>query len=956
MKKVLSVGLAAMIISTNAIVAVQAETITDVYADLYGVRVQFGSNVSETEIGNLSLECDNIAVSATHSISGNVVTITPEDTLELEKVYTLKIADTEKSFRIKTLFFENFDSEENAVLDGEKIIGNAFGESKLFLGSGEGFIKDGTLAFTDSVFTVLPDFEDVIDEKEVNNLTFSADIKGYCKKSLNNKGTIINANVGLAQVLMNMNGSTADSANDSYTLKLGNGNINLGKTDSTGKYTSSGTMKYTSNQGKYGYSVLTNEGVELGNDFTYETESMQRNIAMRNVGGDVASIVDGEEYLSLNDANANKGFCSISADARTLAQIDNVRITYCTQRLKEPEEGEVKALSIDGDYDKLSVKFDRSLDGANDFSKVKVYADETSVDATFALNKDDDTILEIVPENYRAGVEYRIDIEKGFGTKFMQTAEGYTFTKTIEPLAIEVVNAELSLDGFLLEMNTNMSFVNDFSAIKVLENDVEITSHTSANGNTLVIVPSSLTLGNKYKVIIPEAFGDQNRYFKNEYAYEETLTKSDLNIEKISGGDGTLKIIFDDDISSVTDFSKIQVLRNSEPVAIESKAEKNVLNIKIADFTSDTEYDLLIERGLETSEKILNKNVLKAFSLDTVAKEDFEDDDIASGINASGQIVETEDGNHAQAMWKGTVYVSTPQAVAAEDVVFSYDMRYYTACFNTIGKKYNDVIPYTLLGYNLDSMGLVNGYRVYVQPAQCVLQELNNKNETNILISKYDNWVFGDAYLDEENSEFHFYETGDSFDAVPKSKLDEVGATVSQRDCPPTYRMKWVKNGADINIYRDDDLILSSQLADPKRTTGYLGINPASTEIMMIDNIEVKVFNIKDKTELDCVGMTASETGEKVSGSFKIKNYDSSDKPLKAVVAVYGDNDKMQKAKIFDFSEIEAGEIKNVDFEINDVSGVKKISLFMLDTTDFLNGGTMPNDIIRYGCYDFPNE
>ena len=266
MKKRLSVCIAASLVMQAAVMpAALANGVKDLYADSFGVRVTFSGGITDADIAGYELETNGKSVALTAEIDGNTVNFKANEELKINEIYTLKIAGETKQFKIKELFFEDFDGFSNGKIISDLSESNDYGKYTLKLGeTGEAFYKDGALAFTDAVFSIT-DLENKINS---GNVTVSADIEGYGKKYLNKKGSQMAANAGVVQVNMSTRGQNSDSANESYAVRWANAKGYIGKFDGSAKFTAAENKSYSSKSTKYDFSVLTNEAVTLGDDFT----------------------------------------------------------------------------------------------------------------------------------------------------------------------------------------------------------------------------------------------------------------------------------------------------------------------------------------------------------------------------------------------------------------------------------------------------------------------------------------------------------------------------------------------------------------------------------------------------------------------------------------------------------------------------------------------------------------
>lgn len=946
MKKRLSVYIAASLMMQTAVMpAALANGVKDFYADSFGVRVTFSEGITEADINGYELECGGKSVALTSEIDGDTVNFIPNEELKIDEVYTLKIAGQTKQFKIKNLFFEDFNGFENGKITSDTEETNDYGKYLLKLGEkGEAFYKDGALAFTDSVLSI-KDLENKINS---GNVTVSADVEGYGKKYLSNKGTVVKENAGLVQILMSTRGQNAENVSESYAVRWTNSRGYIGRIDGSAKFTAAENKVYLSETSKYDFSVLTNEDVTLGDDFTYAAESAKRNAAIRADGDKITAFVDGKSFLTFTDNEYGDGYIHLSADLRTLAKIDNLRVTYCTENIKEPEVGEIKAIGLEGDFEKLKLSFDKSLYGITNFSKITVTADGEPVDTDISPDSSDEKVLNIIPKGYKSQVTYKVFVPSGFGTKTLYTAEDVEFEKMIEPEYIAVTDISMTVKGITVDFDRDITYINDFDSIKVYENEAEVSRTVSISGSKLIVVPENMALENSYKIEIPKGFGNENIFLKDDYSYEETLEKTPLETVKIGGGDDFVYIDFDADLTGVADFSGIKVYKEDIAQNVTCSVSKNRLTVKIADFEPDTEYELFVAKGLQTDTASLKSNILKKFQLRTVVTEDFENEVPGAGVslgskgNVKPQIIEYDEGKHGIIAWGGAVSVTAPEIVNAEDYVLTYDLSFYMASFNNDDKKYDAPVPYDSWGYNCDRVNwTVNGYQFYLHRVGYTGQVVTDEKATAIGAPNrsYDAWQFGDAYYDENTDTYYRYKEGDRF---PDKLIKDKGVEYSQRPTPPMYNIKWVKNNADMRVYRNGTEIMSNIIeGEPAYTTGYVVIRAAGTTMILLDNIVARKFEVKETDGVFCGTLTAqnADGGElsaasAIKGGFMAKNYTGEAKPIVAAVMAYKENSLMQKVKVIDLGILEPGEVRTVTYNLDGLAETKEVTAVLWDSAD----------------------
>ncbi len=911
-----------------------AESIKDIYADLYGLDVVYTSTLTETPSVTLIDGETEENVAHTAVVEDSILHLHFTTPIEKDKEYIFQAGDYKKSVVVKELFTENFNtmsqSTTNAAVNGTGWT-TTEGDG-VFIKNGVEFggSNDNKLAIGKGTFHITD--EDVLAEKDV---TVSADLMLFKKKTSNPS-----AKIGLR--------AKANSFSDAYVLYLsksqtypgmyttGVSGLNTTSTK-TGRTITEGVMSFTDAK-NLEYSVTTK---------TSEDKYIVRNYDNK-VGGYYKNTYVGTHIDASSETGKTNQGIAFTADANSILFIDNVSITKCVvSDYIPPESGEVVATALTGNFDNLTMTFDRTLKGTKDFTKIKVYENGNLINAEVKLDANDEKNLVITPKSYLAENTYKVTVAQGFGTKTLTTYKDYEFEFYLEPGKITVTDEVMTVENITITMDKEEGWDNTPEKVKVYENGIEINADIKKVGNKVVIVPESFKADYKYKVVLEKGFGGKNTYLLEEHTFEETLIKETIEILDISGDNKSMSMKFSCDISTIKDFtSYVSVTKDDIKLPVKFEADGNILNIKLEKIENDKIYEISVEK-FETKTGVFKKAVLKKVMLETQFFEDFEDDEFSAGIEAGGKTIEYGDGQKGRILWSANCYITKEEIIKSEDIVLSYDYKLYNANLNSSDKAYTSAVPYSLWGYNLQTKGYKDGYRIYMQPSQKRVQTIKNSTATYVSgeDTSYDKFKDGDIYYDSALDTYTFYVKGDKF---PESIAEAKGVAESTREEPPVYKIEWVKKGGSMYITRDGTEIAKYEPENPEYKTGYLAITCQNTEMAIIDNVRASIFKVLENEEGEEITASSLILGEEVeksiSGTFKIKNYSGTDEDICAVVAAYGADNELISATVMDLGQLGAGGIKDIPFTINNVSGAKKVSLFLMDTL---------KDINQYGYYEF---
>ncbi len=910
-----------------------AESIKDIYADLYGLDVVYTSTLTETPSVTLIDGETEENVAHTAVVEDSILHLHFTTPIEKDKEYIFQAGDYKKSVVVKELFTENFNEEQESTVSNVNI-----DKTDWYSTAGQGtFIQNGSafggnnsnmLAVTNSAFYVKK--AEVLQERD---LTVSADVVLIQRED---KG---NPSGGIC-----LRAKNNDWAN-AYRLR-----VYAARNDvavyATGFSTVATTAKtHTDVRGKMKYDAATLNHTNI-------TKGTEKPYVLRNYDNVSGGYYDGTYLGTLIDTNNHFGTTkqgvAFQSDANSVMLIDNISVTKCVvSDYIPPESGEVVATALTGNFDNLTMTFDRTLKGTKDFTKIKVYENGNLINAEVKLDANDEKNLVITPKSYLAENTYKVTVAQGFGTKTLTTYKDYEFEFYLEPGKITVTDEVMTVENITITMDKEEGWDNTPEKVKIYENGIEINADIKKVGNKVVIVPESFKADYKYKVVLEKGFGGKNTYLLEEHTFEETLIKETIEILDISGDNKSMSMKFSCDISTIKDFtSYVSVTKDDIKLPVKFEADGNILNIKLEKIENDKIYEISVEK-FETKTGVFKKAVLKKVMLETQFFEDFEDDEFSAGIEAGGKTIEYGDGQKGRILWSANCYITKEEIIKSEDIVLSYDYKLYNANLNSSDKAYTSAVPYSLWGYNLQTKGYKDGYRIYMQPSQKRVQTIKNSTATYVSgeDTSYDKFKDGDIYYDSALDTYTFYVKGDKF---PESIAEAKGVAESTREEPPVYKIEWVKKGGSMYITRDGTEIAKYEPENPEYKTGYLAITCQNTEMAIIDNVRASIFKVLENEEGEEITASSLILGEEVeksiSGTFKIKNYSGTDEDICAVVAAYGADNELISATVMDLGQLGAGGIKDIPFTINNVSGAKKVSLFLMDTL---------KDINQYGYYEF---
>ncbi len=375
-KKFLFMVLYLLICFANNVYAAGNE-ITNVYADVYGIEINFSSTVARSDYSDFSLTCDGENVTCNLTRSGKNLTVTPSEHLQADVIYTMFVCGVEKKFKIKTVFFEDFNDVADTDITNTVINQNSYGAYSVSVGDGGTFFKNGTVGITDGMLKIT----DTTDGYSLVNSTVTADVKGYAIHTFNN-GVLRDPRVSSSRLCIYSRGSGNYGNISAVCGKFSNTNYMATITNENGINTLAESSAYPLKDGVTNYAVGTmlgaideiNQKVTVSKDTLIQTESSQRNIGIRANNATMRAYADGESVMLADSqipvAEGNVVFTS----EKSVMLIDNVQVTvyedYTDKRYIEIDKSSI--VTDDG------ISFDVVLYG--DISGGSVYAALYSTD------------------------------------------------------------------------------------------------------------------------------------------------------------------------------------------------------------------------------------------------------------------------------------------------------------------------------------------------------------------------------------------------------------------------------------------------------------------------------------------------------------------------------------------------------------------------------------------------
>ncbi len=1011
MKKKLALLLATVMATTplSALnVSVSAAEVEDIYADVYGIEVEFGAEPEEADIADLTLTKidgeEAVAVAWAVGETGEKRTIVPGENLEADEAYRLSFGTTEKEFMVKTIFFEDFnDTSAFTTQDVSDTTPfeytNAYGDIEVSYGTKGAFIKNSKVWVTNGALTV----SNLDTYANLSDTTLMADVEGYAKTYI--QGPL--KRVSQDQVHIHML-SRAQAGNALASgVVLNRADFSTGITSDAGVFASkSASSTYpseeqadTTTNTNFDFGKMTQLTVDtVTSADTIELETNKHNVALRTNGASVTAFADTESTTYANGevaTTAGDYVLGLTSEGRGIAVFDNVRITAYTEDTEEIS-GELTPLTLENsNYEKLVLTFDKRLRdlGPAAISAIQVLKDGTDITSqtTITLDTEDDTKLNIVPDTYNVGHTYSVVIPDAFGKGSLLTTQEHTLSVDVQATPIAVTGYEFKPEGIEITFDTDLTDLTDdadLSAVSVsigdenCENFVADSSATvTKDGAVLKVVPSDYAVNKSYKVVIPVGFGSITTQVTQEYTLTELFEKISIEAKKVDGNEGLVEIEFtepvdkDDPTLNLSGISVYEVTRGangdyttSAPKTITPTVTNDgKLLITFPSMEADKIYEVYVPQTFGTDTVGLTQDIRKKFTYTTFAYEDFDGNSI--GAVGGGLTTYTDrDSANKRGYVSGNYYslISNDEIAATENFTMEFDFQlfFYIKKLNSTyyTDKYDDTPRAShKLMFNKQGepqTGWLSSEEDYLsilfREKRIGFSERVNKATAQSGGTDIPYFVNGDAI--KTNGTVYVYHEGEAFqdNMTFETKAGEIVETC-QRPEQPARHFKIVKTGAHIVVYREDDNGVMAKLFEvtPSAgapTKGLIEYGGDGNSIDTFDNISFKRFELVEDEDVVAADLAITTTGDisaqsTLEGTYKIKNYSNSSKDVCAIVAGYDANGSMLCADLDATTSIAPGGELNLDFDLISLTGTTSIKLFLWENT---------TNRAQIGVYDFP--
>lgn len=961
----------------------------DVYADVYGIEVDFSEAPIAADLGNLELlkgESEEPITVDWESAESGSTKRTISVALDTDTKYKLSFGTTEKTFQVKTLFAEDFSDTttfaDQNVSDAEPSkFENAYGTFEVSYGTNGAFIKDGKVWVTNGALSVT-----ALDTNlDYANTTITADIQGYAKTYMGGRygNTVTSPNVTQVSLYM-LSRATADKGNASG-MWLKNDGFYSGYTDEDGDFTALGTKEVA--DFAFGtFADLRNLDIDASTkviankDLAINTDTTKTTIGLRANGTIVTSFAK-EVSTTETTTNTNAGMFFISANKSGVASIDNVKITTYTENVTPAISGTLSVENITYDYDGIVLSFNESIEEVGPLSrgKIEVYQDSATEPMTLTsseIDPEDSKKLIIVPDGYTADHEYEVVVREGFGTPTLKTDAEWSRSFDLEETPITVTDAEFTLEGILLTFDTDLTDIADQADLDSIALEIDGVAVAAADrtitkdAKTLLIAPTDYTIGKTYKVTIPQGFGTPNIYLAADHVFNEEFTKIPMEVVEFTGNRGFVQVEFDAPLQPSTDVSAVEI-RDANDAIVASTATITAdgkLKVTIPSQTIDAVYEIYIPENFGNEVVGTSKKILQRFKQETIAYENFESNGESFGfdtsIKTSGVFTDPLDANNKMAVVSGTQIIGVPQIKLLDNYTFEFDQRifYPIGIERTMNKilaesgypheaSYNTAtVTFNAMRFNYIDTN--NYFEMSFREKAGGYQEKRGSDEYRSSAS-WTHLTHGDMYISPDG--YVPYNYGDAFPEDAKHfKSDGTRVYTSEREQQPSTKYEVIKSGKTITINRNASPLYSYNFRYLTQTKGEIQYFSNGYSYEVWDNVRVTAFNLVDGEDIVASNLTLdSFTGElaeqaTLSGKITLKNYAESQKPVRAVVVAYGEDSEMLCAYMYSLTQVAAGETQRaIAFDLDNCTGTKSVKLFLWD--DLAHKTKIEN-------YDFPTS
>ncbi len=1022
MKKKWALLLAAvMALQPLAALNVSAVEVTGVYADVYGLEIEFATNIDDTDYADLALTCNGEDVALQTPVAdGKKLTVAAEELLSTDTPYTLTVGGTEKIFQIKTVFEEDFDDLTDADIDSTTEYSNDYGTYSISNGGKGSFVKDGEVYVTDGALTI-----SALDTNiNLANTTLMADVRGYAKNWETSSGSFKAPT--LAQVNIHIYSRVGTTIEKAAGIRLKRSNFTVGTADSVGEYGPlSSTVEYpektladgtTNTKFDFGEFTPEPEDTDSDDDIIVDTtntvalESNEHAVALRTNGAAITGFVgtsvapyktetetETEEFLT----TAGKFSLGAAPDARGVAVFDNVKITAYTENVTPVPDGAPIVTGLeDNNYQNLVLSFDKNVEwvGPLSLATIQVFKNEEETPMTITsieVDSQDKTKLNILPEGYVAGNTYTVVVPEGFGAPGHKTEEDQTETVTVNTTAIEIESTVLKPSNIEITFNTNVEDITDatdLAYVTVEKGDIngenfaiDASATIAISENVMTIEPLVYDINNTYKVTILNGFGNENIFLDEEggyYEYSQLFEKILVEMKNFTGNKGFIEVEFDTPLETTTTATDIDIeIRYAEDVINDegvkthsaddpitaispSITEDGKLRVEIPSMVRDEVYEIYIPEGFGTNVVATDREILKKFSLKTIAFENFDGDgESFGGLNLGTALVSdpgTSNNKRAyNSVSKAETVFTNDEAKALENLTFELDYQILYPVDKAGTYKYEMRDKY----FTFDSFmfnctptptaGKYNGVSLAIKEHALVAgTEYYNDNQTWALtgepsyLARYDYTVHGDSYKGTT-----IYQPGDAFPtSIEVTRNNGERVFDSEREWNPGTHLEFVKTGSSISVTRGGEFLATYEAQRHTAKKGEIRFNVGGAEYMTFDNVRISTIKLIEEENVVASNLTSNlvlggdgkSTQEAITGSFTLKNYTDGIKPIRAVVVAYGEHNEMLCANMVTTDDVDEygdpisltqmlpGETKRtLTFDLDNTVGTKSIKLFL---------------------------
>ncbi len=310
-------------------------SVTELYADVYGIEVTFDGTLSDNGIGSVTLTQNGNAVAIEkYTISENVLNLVPRR-FERDKTYELTIgtgfgltAEYRRKFRVKTIFSEDFD----AVADYPNDFTRTKGESYYTYSKGESLLLNGSSNLNENIKVYDGKAYGYFDGRwftpnvpgiaELDRYTASVKL-GYFQNTASNNNCAMQIRVNIPGVDASAGGNGFQISADHFRFQL------AGSEKGRSGWTNLGLANLS-----YGISEKAdiNGGTLEKTLGTVSTQPVEYEFGLRKDGADAGLYRDGTCLAALSDkANltgaAEKGYFGFVMASKVLYRLDDMLVT-----------------------------------------------------------------------------------------------------------------------------------------------------------------------------------------------------------------------------------------------------------------------------------------------------------------------------------------------------------------------------------------------------------------------------------------------------------------------------------------------------------------------------------------------------------------------------------------------------------------------------------------------------